>query len=102
MAAPALLEPRITPPRPTADETLYEVVNGQRVELPPVSAYSTLVGSRLQQDLGPFAAAHRLGIVVGEMLFILDAERNLRRRPDVAFVSTERWPLDRLIPEAGD
>ena len=27
---------------------------------------------------------------------------DLRRRPDVAFVSTARWPLDRLIPEAGD
>jgi len=37
-----------------------------------------------------------------EMLFILDAERNLRRRPDVAFVSADRWPLDREIPTTGD
>jgi Uma2 family endonuclease len=37
-----------------------------------------------------------------EMLFILDAQRNLRRRPDVAFVSANRWPLDREIPTTGD
>ena len=37
-----------------------------------------------------------------EMLFVLDAEHNLRRRPDVAFVSTARWPLDRALPETGD
>jgi Uma2 family endonuclease len=36
------------------------------------------------------------------MLFILDAQRNLRRRPDVAFVSADRWPLDREIPTTGD
>jgi Uma2 family endonuclease len=33
---------------------------------------------------------------------VLDAEHNLRRRPDVAFVSTARWPLDRALPRTGD
>ena len=33
---------------------------------------------------------------------LVDAEHNLRRRPDVAFVSTARWPLDRALPETGD
>src|SRR5207245_7354599 len=50
----------------------------------------------------PFADTHALGTVVVEMLFILDAERDLRRRPDVAFVSSQRWPLDRELPESGD
>lgn len=45
---------------------------------------------------------HRLGITVCDMLFILDANSNLRRRPDVAFVSKERWPPDRGIPQTGD
>jgi hypothetical protein len=70
MASPALLEPRGTPPPSTTDEALYEIVNGQRVELPPLSAYSTLIASRLDQELGPFSAVHRLGIVVCEMLFV--------------------------------
>jgi Uma2 family endonuclease len=97
----ALIEPEIAP-QVTGEEALYEVVNGQRVELPPMGVYSTFVALRLFLEAAPFATAHRLGIVVAEVLFILDRERNLRRRPDVAFVSAERWPLDRLIPEEGD
>jgi Uma2 family endonuclease len=35
-------------------------------------------------------------------MFILDEARNLVRRPDVAFVSSERWPLDREMPIEGE
>jgi Uma2 family endonuclease len=101
MASPALLEPGGTPP-PTTDEVLYEVVNGQRVELPPMSIYAAWVTSRLGYRLGPFVEEQQLGTVVNEGLFILDAEGNLRRRPDLAFVSAERWPLGSPIPETGD
>jgi Uma2 family endonuclease len=34
-----------------------------------------------------------------EMLFRIDAAANLQRRPDVAFVSYERWPRSRRVPE---
>jgi len=84
------------------DEPLYEIVNGQRVELPPMSAYATWRASRLHGRLWPYAEDKGLGVSVAEMLFVLDAEHNLRRRPDVAFVSTARWPLDRALPETGD
>jgi Uma2 family endonuclease len=83
-------------------ESLYEIVNGQVVEVPAMSAYSTLIASRIDHRLHPFVEAHQTGTVVSEMLFILDAERDLRRRPDVAFVSASRWPLDRPVPETGD
>jgi Uma2 family endonuclease len=101
MASPALLESQASPP-PTTEEALYEVVNGQRVELPPMSIYASWITSRLQNQLGPFTEVRQLGTVVMEALFILDPERDLRRRPDLAFVSVQRWPLDRLIPETGD
>ena len=39
---------------------------------------------------------HKLGLVVTETLFVLDAQRNLKRRPDVAFVSYPRWREDRV------
>src|SRR5262249_40182110 len=52
--------------------------------------------------LGLYAEDKGLGVSVSEMLFVLDAEHNLRRRPDVAFVSTVRWSLDRALPETGD
>jgi len=84
------------------DEPLYEIVDGQRVDLPPMSVYTTWLASRLHGRLWPYVEEHGLGTCVMEMLFILDAERNLRRRPDVAFVLADRWPLDREIPTTGD
>src|SRR5215813_4586099 len=84
------------------DEPLYEIVDGQRVDVPPMSVYTTWLASRLQSRLGSYVEEPGLGTCVMEMLFILDAERNLRRRPDVAFVSADRWPLDREIPTTGD
>src|SRR2546427_8209014 len=84
------------------DEPLYEIVNGQRVELPPMSAYTTWIASRLHLRLGLYAEDKRLGVSVSEMLFVLDAEHDLRRRPDVPFVSKARWPLDRALPMVED
>jgi Uma2 family endonuclease len=52
--------------------------------------------------MGYFAQGGRLGTVVMETLFILDPVRNLRRRPDLAYVSAHKWPLERPIPEEGD
>lgn len=90
-------------PRPSVhEETLYEVVDGQRVETPPMSIYASWLAARLQNYLGPFADKQKLGTVVTEALFILDVAKDLRRRPDVAFVSAERWPLDCPVPVAGD
>lgn len=79
---------------PTNNDSLYEIVNGQRVELPSVSIYATRIATRLTGRLDPFVDEQHLGTLVTEGLFILDAERNLRRRPDIAFVSARRWPLD--------
>jgi Uma2 family endonuclease len=87
---------------PVRDDPLYEVVDGQRFVLPLMSAYATWLASRLQGHLWPFAEAHLLGTCITEMLFILDAQRDLRRRPDVAFVSSQRWPMDRDLPATGD
>lgn len=87
---------------PVQDELLYEIVDGQRVEVPPMSAYATWLASRLHGLLWPYTEEHALGAAVTEMLFILDASRDLRRRPDVAFVSAARWPLQQEFPETGD
>ncbi len=60
-----------------SDDALYEVVNGQRVELPPMSIYAVWIGYRLQARLAPFAEAKKLGTVVTEALFILDAQQTI-------------------------
>jgi Uma2 family endonuclease len=102
MASPSLLVSEHETVLDSQDEPLYEIVNGQRVDLPPMSAYATWLASCLHGQLWPYAREKGLGMSVAEMLFVLDAEHNLRRRPDVAFVSTARWPLDRALPETGD
>ena len=81
------------------DEPRFEVVDGQRVELPPMGARSSRLASVLAQHLGPFARTHTLGRVDMEMLYLIDGVRNLQRRPDVAFVSYERWPRDKAISD---
>jgi Uma2 family endonuclease len=102
MSAPAILQPPAAPVWAVPEEPLYEVVNGQKVELPPMSFYASRIASKLQTFVENHAAAHGLGIAVTEALFILDPVVNVRRRPDVAFVSAAKWPLDRPIPETGD
>jgi Uma2 family endonuclease len=91
----------LNPPAASSDETLYEVVNGQLVEK-PVGAYSNWLAEQLQNILRAYVNKHRLGYVAMEMVFILDALRDLRRRPDVAFVSAERWPVGQPPPVEGD
>lgn len=83
-------------------DALYEVVNGIRIELPPMSTWSNLIASRIYLRMAPAASEQRLGTACMENLFVLDPETDLRRRPDVAFVSAERWSLDREVPESGD
>jgi Uma2 family endonuclease len=79
-------------------DLLYEVVHGKRVELPPMGARETHLLSNLFVALGSFVMARRFGRAEAEMLFLLDAATDLRRRPDAAFVSYERWPRERPVP----
>jgi Uma2 family endonuclease len=74
----------------------YEVVKGQRVELPPMSAGETGIASRILRLMG--SEILKQGEAYTEMLFQLDPENDLQRRPDVAFVSFARWPEGEPVP----
>ena len=80
----------VSPPTELAptipDDMLYEMVDGQVVEK-RMSARETEIASILVGLLTPYLRTNRLGRVVGEMLFRINPENDLRRRPDVAFVS---------------
>jgi Uma2 family endonuclease len=102
MNAIATLEPTSAPAGAVKEEPLYEVVNGQKVELPPMSIYANRVAGKLFVRLDVHTEGNRLGMVVTEALFILDPVNDIRRRPDVAFVSAEKWPIERPLPETGD
>jgi Uma2 family endonuclease len=73
----------------------YEIVNGRIVEEPPLGLYEIRMANRLARWISFFDPTEQLGEVVIEALFILNEVPMLRRRPDVAFVSRERWPADR-------
>jgi Uma2 family endonuclease len=76
----------------------YEVVDGRIVENPPMGAKESVLASYLQGLMDPIARSNRLGRVVTETLFVIDRVRKLKRRPDLAFVSSRRWPLRRPVP----
>ena len=80
------------------DDILYEVVDDQVVELAPMGAYEVWIATWLVTRLASFARQHQLGRAVQEMLFDLTSTTGRKRRPDVAFVSFERWPRQRRIP----
>lgn len=77
---------------------LDEVIDGRVVKKPAMSAFEVEVASILLEFLAPFLRAHRLGRAVCEMLFRIDPVRGLDRRPDLAFVSEERWSLELSAP----
>lgn len=94
MATAIAIEPATT--SPTEDDyEHYEEIDGVRVAFPPMSAYASRIASRLLIELNAFAHQHNLGEAVSETLFRLPLPRRRNRRPDVAFVSYERWPADR-------
>lgn len=98
MPESATLTPRPPVAPPVEEESLYEVINDQRVELPPMGSYEVRIASLLFLHLGPFVREQGLGSVDSEMLYLLNRSTRLQRRPDLAFVSYERWPRDRRIP----
>ena len=76
----------------------YEIINGNRQEKPPMGALAGTIAAELFFILGGFAKQHKLGRVVVEGLFTM--KPNLpQRRPDLAFVSSDRWPLPAALTE---
>lgn len=89
-------------PRERQDDSLYEVVNGHRIEIPPMSAHAARVATRLATKLNLHAEPEKAGEAIVESRFRLPltTDKGRNRRPDVAFVSAERWPADRALPIA--
>ena len=96
-AAPPVPSHSLTEPMLNGD-ILYEVVDGEIRELPPMSARETRFANNLLLLLGAFAKTASLGVVDAEMLFLLDNARGLQRRTDVSFVSYRRWPKGKPVP----
>ncbi len=93
---PMTLEAPVTPIAPplVEDDGRYEIVDGKRVEMPPMSAFAARIAYRLAFRITLFAEPNDLGEAITDTLFRLPLERVRNRRPDAAFVSRRRWPRD--------
>jgi Uma2 family endonuclease len=80
------------------DDELYEVIDGKRVRTPPMGVFAVWIASELHSHLAYFARTQGVGRAITEALFHLSAPINRDRRPDVAFVSYQRWAKNRPIP----
>ena len=98
MSVIVTLHPDVERPPPGAGP-LYEVIDGRVVEPPEMSAFETMHANLILRTITLFFAQDGPpGQAVLEMLFRLDPESRRMRRPDLAFVSYERWPRDRDLP----
>jgi Uma2 family endonuclease len=82
----------------------YEVINGEVVELPPMSGFASEVANRIQNELVMYGRTSKFGRPRMDMLFRipLAADRTRNRAPDVAFISFDHWPADRPLPYRGN
>src|SRR5262245_43288511 len=80
-----------------SDNKFWEEVNGQR-RIKVVSNQSVRAGFKVAQQIEDHAEPRGLGQAITEAIFLLAPATGLKRRPDAAFVSRERWPLDRPVP----
>lgn len=112
MSTMALLEaPIVAEPAAdgAAEPVLYEVVDGHWIETPTMSYYASIVTSRLNGYVTLFLEQQNPapGQAVVETLFRIPTRKDpgRKRRPDLAYVSAERWAIDRpvsLLEDAWD
>lgn len=81
---------------PLESNSLYETIDGQRVEKEPMATYTIALVFELAARLREYVQPRGLGMVCTEMLYFFPTTGR-DRRPDVSFVSREQiqqCPLD--------
>ena len=80
----------------------YEIVDGVKVEMPPMSADSQVFANRLAFRLINDGVSHDIGEACMEVIFKLPLPVDRNRRPDVAFVPYSRWAKNRPVPSTNE
>jgi Uma2 family endonuclease len=79
-------------------DALYEVVDGEIVETPPMGIYEAWLASFLYGELHSYLKVHGCGRAVVEPLIDFTEAVGRKRRPDLAYVSYDRWPREKQMP----
>lgn len=77
----------------------YEVVDGRVVAKPYLYVHTSFLRSDLMMRIYDAIGEDRAGILIYSALFRLRSNECLRR-PDLAFISAERWPPRKRPPDA--
>jgi Uma2 family endonuclease len=76
----------------------YEIIDGLIKELPPMSIFAQRLTTVLTTRLELFGETSKRGQAIMEGLFHLPLPLDRNRRPDIAFILAQRWPLNRPLP----
>jgi Uma2 family endonuclease len=75
----------------------YELIDGKIKERPPKDSWPVELTSILQGYLAPFVRQRQLGRAIIKTLLRLNPSTVYR--PDLAFISAEKWPISRRSPD---
>lgn len=79
-------------------EERYEIIDGEFVELSPMSADSQGFAFEMARHLSNYGIDHALGKGYTEILIKLPLPIDRNRRPDAMFIPYERWPKNKPLP----
>ncbi len=79
------------------DGPMMELIDGKIVEMPPMGVYPVEIAMKIGGSLDMFARANGIGRAINEALFRIDESNSYR--PDIAFVSFEKWPRKLRTPK---
>jgi Uma2 family endonuclease len=82
----------------------YECIDGMIMEAEPMGIYAARIANRLNRKLDRHAEDAKLGQTCMDTFFKVPFPGDPRRvcKPDVAFVSYQRWPENRPLPYSGN
>jgi Uma2 family endonuclease len=92
-----MLETSLDPYAGLSDDQVFEVIDGKIKERPPMGSYPVELASILQEYLGPFVRDKGLGRSIVEIMMRVNPTKIYR--PDLAFISAEKWPTSRRAPK---
>lgn len=80
-------------------DALYEVIDGRIVEMPSKGSIQEFLAGDLYFFLAQFVRQKGIGRAFVESLFDFSPQIERKRRPDLAFLSKERWALEKPITD---
>lgn len=92
MSAAAVLTP------PSECDEFYEIIDGIRVEMTPMSADAQTIAFDIAFHLNSYALRENLGRAYTEVLIKLPLPQMRNRRPDAFYVPYSRWKKNKPVP----